>query len=85
MFLAHLGLQTAEGIGMVVGDVATGVTLGGCKPEYRHNLWMCSHGNVTSKQAGNPEAFTTGERLGKGAELRDGAPWAPVYPTVHTL
>lgn len=29
-FLAHLGLQTAEGIGAVVGDVATAVTLGGC-------------------------------------------------------
>ena len=29
-FLAHLGLQTAEGIGLVVTDVATGVTLGGC-------------------------------------------------------
>ena len=35
MFLAHLGLQTAEGIGLVVTDVATGVTLGGCAPEYR--------------------------------------------------
>ena len=34
MFLAHLGLQTAEGIGLVVTDVATGVTLGGCAPEY---------------------------------------------------
>ena len=29
-FLAHLGLQTAEGIGLVVTDIATGVTLGGC-------------------------------------------------------
>ena len=29
-FLAHLGLQTAEGIGLVVSDVATAVTLGGC-------------------------------------------------------
>jgi len=29
-FLAHLGLQTAEGIGLVVTDIATGLTLGGC-------------------------------------------------------
>ncbi|KAL7537936.1 hypothetical protein ACHAWF_005948 [Thalassiosira exigua] len=29
-FLAHLGLQSAEGIGVVVGDVATAVTLGAC-------------------------------------------------------
>jgi Permeases len=28
-FLAHLGLQTAEGLGIVVADVATAVTLGG--------------------------------------------------------
>jgi len=34
-FLAHLGLQTAEGIGVVVGDIATGVTLGGCPEENR--------------------------------------------------
>ena len=32
-FLEHLGLQTAEGIGAVVGDIATAVTLGGCPPE----------------------------------------------------
>lgn len=34
-FLAHLGLQTAEGVGLVVGDIATTVTLGGCPPEKR--------------------------------------------------
>lgn len=34
-FLAHLGLQTAEGIGVVVSDVATAVTLGACPPEDR--------------------------------------------------
>jgi len=35
LFLAHLGLQTAEGIGMVVADVATSVTLGGCPQNKR--------------------------------------------------
>jgi AGZA family xanthine/uracil permease-like MFS transporter len=34
-FLAHLGLQTAEGIGAVVSDTATAVTLGGCPVEKR--------------------------------------------------
>lgn len=34
-FLAHLGLQTAEGIGLVVSDVATAVTLGGCPLSHR--------------------------------------------------
>jgi AGZA family xanthine/uracil permease-like MFS transporter len=37
-FLAHLGLQTAEGIGLVVGDIATGVTLGGCPEEDRTKM-----------------------------------------------
>lgn len=37
-FLAHLGLQTAEGIGLVVGDIATAVTLGGCPEEDRTSL-----------------------------------------------
>lgn len=34
-FLAHLGLQTAEGIGIVVADIATAVTLGGCPEDKR--------------------------------------------------
>lgn len=34
-FLAHLGLQTAEGIGIVVSDIATAVTLGACPEEFR--------------------------------------------------
>jgi AGZA family xanthine/uracil permease-like MFS transporter len=34
-FLAHLGLQTAEGIGAVVSDIATAVTLGGCPVDKR--------------------------------------------------
>jgi adenine/guanine/hypoxanthine permease len=43
-FLAHLGLQTAEGIGAVVSDIATAVTLGACvssaKPDGRRG---CIH------------------------------------------
>lgn len=37
-FLAHIGLQTAEGLGVVVSDIATAVTLGGCPPEKRTPL-----------------------------------------------
>lgn len=37
-FLAHLGFQTAEGIGLVVANTATIVTLGGCPPEDRTYL-----------------------------------------------
>lgn len=35
VFLAHIGLQTAEGIGVVVSDIATAVTLGACPPDKR--------------------------------------------------
>jgi len=38
-FLAHLGLQPNEGIGVVVGDIATAVSLGGCPPEKRSYLF----------------------------------------------
>lgn len=37
-FLAHLGLQTAEGIGLVVSDIATAVTLGGCPEDQRTQI-----------------------------------------------
>lgn len=37
-FLAHLGLQSAEGLGIVVSDIATAVTLGGCPEENRTPL-----------------------------------------------
>ena len=33
--MAHLGLQTAEGIGIVVSDIATAVTLGACPEDKR--------------------------------------------------
>jgi AGZA family xanthine/uracil permease-like MFS transporter len=34
-FLAHIGLQTAEGLGIVVADIATAVTIGGCPESHR--------------------------------------------------
>ena len=37
-FLAHLGFQTAEGLGIVVSDIATAVTLGGCPEAFRTPL-----------------------------------------------
>jgi len=37
-FLAHLGLQSSEGLGIVVSDIATAVTLGGCPEENRTPL-----------------------------------------------
>lgn len=47
-FLAHLGLQTAEGLGVVVGDIATGITLGGCPEDKRSKLVSLANTFVTS-------------------------------------
>lgn len=41
LFLAHIGLQSAEGIGLVVTDIATGITLGGCPPDKRNPAFYC--------------------------------------------
>lgn len=51
LFLALIGCQTAEGIGLVVNDGATNVTLGGCgfydQTCQAGNLWCgCDHGGV---------------------------------------
>lgn len=35
LFLAHIGLQQGEGLGLVTYNSATLVTLGGCAPQYR--------------------------------------------------
>ena len=57
-FLAHLGLQTAEGIGLVVSDIATAVTLGGCPLSHRTHLVqydaLCENEGVCIKS----EAYT---------------------------
>ena len=37
-FLAHLGLQSAEGIGIVISDIATAVTLGACPLDRRTHI-----------------------------------------------
>merc|ERR1719197_1026999 len=41
LFLALLGSQTAEGIGFVVSDGATGLTYGGCPNENKIPFYMC--------------------------------------------
>ncbi|KAG5190681.1 permease family-domain-containing protein [Tribonema minus] len=51
LFLTHIGLQTSEGIGLVVGDSATLVHLGGCPPDKRiypieFSSWYMCNGNV---------------------------------------
>jgi len=53
LFLAFIGLQQSEGIGLVTYNSATLVTLGGCPPEYRSHMFTFNvppngiHPNVT--------------------------------------
>jgi AGZA family xanthine/uracil permease-like MFS transporter len=61
MFLALLGMQTAEGIGFVVSDTATGLTYGGCTSEHRVPLYACPN---TKGLDGVPDGIPT---VGPGA------------------
>jgi AGZA family xanthine/uracil permease-like MFS transporter len=76
LFLALLGSQTAEGIGFVVSDGATGLTHGGCTMEHRIPLYMCPN---TKGIPGVPDGIPT---AGAGAfdllgydNLADFKPW----------
>ncbi len=40
-FLAHIGFQSAEGLGVVVASTSTAVTLGACPPENRIPIAVC--------------------------------------------
>jgi AGZA family xanthine/uracil permease-like MFS transporter len=60
LFLAHLGLQSAEGIGVVVNDFATAVTLGGCSQSHRKYISIDCNGQFADWMAA-------------GADTADGA------------
>lgn len=79
-FLAHLGLQTAEGIGVVVGDVATAVTLGGCAPEYRTSMVQ-----FTAACSANPDACIPSDNYTcdiKGGKMQSPTTWIGILGTV---
>jgi AGZA family xanthine/uracil permease-like MFS transporter len=76
LFLALLGMQTAEGIGFVVSDGATGLTNGGCPMENRIPMYACPN---TKDIPGVPDGLNT---AGPGAfaffdfpELANFTPW----------
>merc|ERR1719487_1609228 len=54
-------MQTAEGIGFVVSDTATGITAGGCRMEDRVPLYACAN---TKGIPGVPDGIPT---VGPGA------------------
>jgi AGZA family xanthine/uracil permease-like MFS transporter len=58
MFLALLGMQTAEGIGYVVSDGATGLTAGGCPMENRIPMYACPNTKGMS-HLGIPDGIPT--------------------------
>mmetsp|Transcript_25268 Transcript_25268/g.71256 ORF Transcript_25268/g.71256 Transcript_25268/m.71256 type:complete len:611 (+) Transcript_25268:84-1916(+) len=69
LFLATLGLQTAEGIGLVVSDGATGVTMGACPPERRVPMYSCP---MTKDIPGIPDGLEIAGPATIGA-------WTPEY------
>jgi len=63
-FLAHLGLQTAEGIGAVVSDTATAVTLGGCAPDRRTYIASLTDDCLNNGICLAGDAYTCDDKLG---------------------
>ena len=48
LFLAHIGMQAAEGLGVTTYNSATLVTLGGCAPKYRTHQYTISEADIFS-------------------------------------
>lgn len=75
-FLAHLGLQTAEGIGVVVSDTATAVTLGGCPEDKRTYMVAFTEACQADLQACTPGDAYTCDDL--GGIMRSGTTWVGI-------
>jgi AGZA family xanthine/uracil permease-like MFS transporter len=73
MFLAFIGLQQGEGIGLVVNDGATLVTLGGCPPWKRTNFAPVSQVNGTLTLADGANA--SGNYACKSGRLQSATTW----------
>ena len=82
-FLAHLGLQTAEGIGIVVSDIATAVTLGACPEEKRTPIVAftesCRNNTLNCVES---DAYTCDEL---GGVMTSGTAWVGILGTVIML
>ena len=74
-FLAHLGLQTAEGIGLVVSDVATAVTLGGCPISHRTPMVQYDAACANSGICIESDAYTCDV---EGGVMTSGTTWAGI-------
>lgn len=74
-FLAHLGLQTAEGLGIVVADLATAVTIGGCP--ISHRTYMVEYTDLCKNDGVciTSEAYTCDV---EGGIMTSGTVWAGI-------
>lgn len=73
MFLAFIGLQQGQGIGLVVSDGATLVTLGGCPPWKQTNFAPVMQVNGTLTLA--PGANASGNYQCKSGRLQSATTW----------
>lgn len=82
-FLAHLGFQTAEGIGIVVSDIATAVTLGACPLENRVPIVA-----LTESCAADSATCTTSDAYTcdvLGGVMTSGTAWVGILGTMIIL
>ncbi|KAG7351012.1 xanthine/uracil permease family protein [Nitzschia inconspicua] len=82
-FLAHLGLQTAEGIGIVVSDIATAVTLGACPEDKRTPIVAFTEAcRADSSSCVTSDAYTCDDL---GGVMTSGTTWMGLLGMMITL
>lgn len=79
IFLSFIGLQGAEGLGIVTYEPATLVTLGGCAPSERTHMYSIGDTSAVCScdDAGQPNTPNLGERHQQQQQPPRSAPLAP--------
>jgi AGZA family xanthine/uracil permease-like MFS transporter len=73
-FLAHIGLQTSEGIGVVAANIATVVGLAGCPPDQQ--VQIVAFNEVC--QANSTDCITSSAYTCNGRELASPTTWVGI-------
>jgi len=82
-FLAHLGLQTAEGLGIVVADVATAVTLGACNEDRRIPMVALTDScKADSSACVTSDSYTCDEL---GGQMESATAWIGIVGTLMMI
>eukprot|EP00560_Eucampia_antarctica_P008094 CAMPEP_0197825614 /NCGR_PEP_ID=MMETSP1437-20131217/2655_1 /TAXON_ID=49252 ORGANISM="Eucampia antarctica, Strain CCMP1452" /NCGR_SAMPLE_ID=MMETSP1437 /ASSEMBLY_ACC=CAM_ASM_001096 /LENGTH=536 /DNA_ID=CAMNT_0043425685 /DNA_START=33 /DNA_END=1643 /DNA_ORIENTATION=+ len=82
-FLAHLGLQTAEGIGVIVADGATLVTLGGCPVDKQTKMVAFTEGcQADTSMCVTGDSYTCDSL---GGRMESATAWIGIFGTLFMV